>query len=135
MFTFDPLPSFVKAVSLSAAAGVGFALVAAALIFIGSRCLPPRIARGQVWIEWRRRRMVWVLALAGGASASVAAGDAICRAVALKQLYWLIRADEVIWTCRLGAACGYLIVLLLFTGLALAARMRAREETGTPRTN
>lgn len=125
MVLYDPQGTLVKVAALVFAAGVLWALLAAGLILLGSTRIQPSIPRREVWARWRERRILWGASLIFTVTATLLTADAVCRQVALPDLYWQPRAREILLIAWTGAAAGYLSVLLVFVLIGLRRRPRA----------
>jgi hypothetical protein len=104
--------------------GVGWSLVAALIVFVGSVRIPPRVAPSRIWPEWHRHRMVWAVALVVGAVGAVLTAEWLFKQIGLRDLYWLGRWRELLLISRLGGASGYLLGLLLLVVAAIRAQRR-----------
>jgi hypothetical protein len=111
----DPAGTLIRAALLSVALGAVWALLSAGGIYLGARRLPPPIPRGDIWREWRRRRVLWAFCLLVGAAGAFLSTELVIHQFALRDLYWMGRALEVMLICRLGAATGFAAVLFGFT--------------------
>jgi hypothetical protein len=114
--------TLTRVAALSVLAGLALALLGAAAIYLGSTLIPPRAARGRVWAEWRRHRMVWGLGVLLPALAAVPLSDLVWRRFALHDLYWLTHQEAIQRISYLGAGCGYLLGLFLLTMVPICAR-------------
>ena len=136
MIVVDPPGTLLRVTGLCLASGLGLAALAALLIYLGSTRIPPVIAPGRVWAEWRRRRVLWAFSLLSTGAATAFAADRLTREIGLRDLYWLGRPDDLSLMCRLAAACGYLLMLLLLVVYALLRRRGQnrgkRRSTGDP---
>lgn len=128
--------TLLKASWLCVSAGFAWALLAAAAIYLASTRFSPKIAHGRVWADWRRKRMVWGGALVLSAVGALLTAEGVVRGVTAHDLYWQVRASDLLMICRLGALTGFLTVLLLATlgsmilrrrGAAAPQRSRARS--------
>lgn len=126
MVVYDPQGTLVKVATLVFVAGVLWALTAAGLIYLGSTRIQPRILPQQVWVRWRERRILWGASLILTLAATLLTADAVCRQVALPDLYWQPKAGEILLIAWTGSTAGYLTVLFAFVLLALARRARQR---------
>jgi len=113
LIVVNPYGTLLKVALLCLASGALWSAAAASAIYLGATLLPPKIRPGQVWVEWRRRRVLWGMSLLAGLFTTWWAADLIGHRVGLVDLYWLTRRDEILWIGRLGGLCGYLLVLLL----------------------
>jgi hypothetical protein len=120
----DPPRTLLLTAGLSLLAGAAWAVLAAGLIYGGSRFLPPRLPQGSVWSEWRRKRMIWGLAPVLTGIGAYLTGEGISRGIGLRDLFWLTHAETIVWLGRLGGLFGYLLVLLAMVLVALRARRR-----------
>ena len=123
--TVDPTGTLIRAALASLTCGAGWAMLAVAAIYAGSRFLPPRIPAGEIWAQWRRRRILWGFSLFFTLAGAVATGIWLQQAVGQRDLYWITRTGELAGLTQLGAACGYLLTLLAVVVVGLLRR-RAR---------
>lgn len=114
---------------LSLLSGMLWALVAAGLIYLGSTLLTPRIPRGRIWADWRRRRVVWALSLLGGFASSYYTAEAICRRWGFVDLYWLGQKRTLLLIALTGGPTGYLLMLGAITVGSLWAQRKAKTAT------
>jgi hypothetical protein len=128
--------TLLKASLFCLLAGAGWAVVAAAGIYLGSTFVPPRLKRGTVWAEWRRKRMIWGAALILSAVGAMLTPDPIVGRLVAEDLYWRIKGGELLVIGRLGSMTGYLAALLLFTlGAALSRRQKTEPPALPPTSN
>ena len=132
MIVVDPPGTLLRVTGLCLLSGLCLEALAALLIYLGSTRIPPAIARGRVWAEWRRRRVLWAFSLLSTAAATAFAADWLTREIGLRDLYWLGRPEDLALMCRLAAACGYLLMLLLLVVYALFRRRRHERAGGAP---
>jgi len=123
----DPEGTLLKVALYSCLAGMGCGLLAALLIYTGSRGIRPSIARGRIWADWRRRRMVWALSLSLCAYTAWLAADTICRMVALRDLYWLNMSQRIFPISWAGGLFGYSLALAGFVAAALLAKRKGKR--------
>jgi hypothetical protein len=131
VFLVDPPGTLLRAALLSVLAGLLLALMAMAAIYLYARYSRPRIERGRVWADWRKRPFLWTLSLLMTAAAVVPLCDMLVRPLVMRDLYWLPRIGTVLAISRLGAASGYL--LALFVAVSAAALVRRKSVAATPR--
>jgi len=135
---FDPPGTLLRTAAAAVLSGLAASLLAALAIYAACRLLPPGVPRGEVWARWRSRRLVWGSCLILGAAAAALGAEAVGRQIAVRDLYWVGRAGEIFQIARLGAACGFLLGLLLPVVGALAARRlggrggKGQGEPGAP---
>lgn len=130
MIVLDPDGTLLKVAVFCLLAGVGWSALGAAAIFLGSMLIPPRIPPGQVWAEWRRRRVLWGGSLLLTLIGAFLTAEQIYRRVGLIDLYWITKRSSLEWVARLGTACGYLLVLFILVmaaALAKSRRVKRRE--------
>ncbi len=126
MFLVDPPGTLLRAALLGVLAGLLLALMAMAAIYLYARYSRPRIERGRVWAEWRKRPFLWSLTLLITAAAVVPLVDQLVQPMAMRDLYWVPRIGTVMTIARLGGASGYVLALFVATlGAAIARRRPA----------
>lgn len=120
----DPPGTLIKVSLLCFLTGVGFALLAALVIFLGSTRIEPRVHPSRVWADWRLHRMVWALGVVLPLVGLYLVAERICRSVGLRDLYWWVaQPQDILLIGRTGAASGYLLVVAI---LVFLSRRRAR---------
>lgn len=124
--------NLMRVAALSFLSGALWAGLAAVVIYLGATRLPPKVAPGRVWAEWRRKRMLWGGALLLAAVATYFSSEQWVRRFALHDLYWLGRLEEIFQIGRLGGACGYMAALLLVVTASLARRRGPRRRALRP---
>jgi hypothetical protein len=117
----------IQVAGLCFLAGMGWALLAAGIIYLGSTLLSPRIPRGRIWQDWRSRRMVWGVSIILTAPAAALSAEQISRPLVSPTLHWLFKRQDLLLIGITGSLCGYLFVLLVFVTAALLARRRASK--------
>ena len=130
MFTVDPPGTLLRAALLGVLAGLLLALVAMAAIYLYARYSRPRIERGRVWADWRKRPFLWTFSLLMTAAAVVPLCDLLVRPMVMRDLFWLPKLSTVLNIARLGAGSGYL--LALFVAALSAAIAKGRTSTLSP---
>jgi len=128
----DPPGTLLRCGLFALLAGGAWALFAALVVFVGSVRIPPQVAPGRIWRDWRLHRHVWAVALIATAAGLLPTADAVARAVGLRDLYWAGRGGELLVLARFGAATGYLLVLLGFVLAAIRARRRGGGQESAP---
>ncbi len=113
---------------LSVLAGVLWGLLAGIGIYAGSVFVRPRLPRGRVWAEWRRKRFLWGGCLALGGTLAVLSADAIFRNVGLRDLYWLGRPETLGRIAWLGGLVGYLLALFVLVAAATIHRLAVERK-------
>ena len=121
---YDPTGTITRVIVASALNGIAWAVVAALLVYAGSTWLPPRIARGRVWAEWRRKRMIWGVSLMLTTIAAVLLSELVASRIGMVDLYWMVRQPALLWIARLAGTCGYLLLMFLMVTAAVIARKR-----------
>jgi hypothetical protein len=121
----EPTGTLLRAAALALAAGMGCALAAALLIYLGSRWIPPRVPRGEVWAQWRRHRTWWGLCLVAGTAFAAYAAYTVAADLARRDLYWVTQKQPIHWIGLLGGLVGYFLILLLLVLAALSRRKSA----------
>ena len=121
---YDPTGTITRVIVAAALNGIAWAVVAALLIYAGATWLPPRIARGRVWAEWRRKRMIWGVSLMLTTIAAVLLSELVASRIGMVDLYWMVRQPALLWIARLAGTCGYLLQMFLMVTAAVIARKR-----------
>jgi hypothetical protein len=124
VYLVDPPGTLLRAALLGVLAGLLLALTAMTAIYLYARYSRPRVERGRVWADWRRRPFLWTFSLLLTAAAVVPLCDQLVRPVVMRDLYWVPRITTVIGIARLGGGSGYL--LALFVAALGAAIVRQR---------
>ena len=127
MFLVDPPGTLLRAAMLGVLAGLLLAFVAMTAIYLYARFSRPRVERGRVWADWRKRPFLWTLSLLMTAAAVVPLVDQLVRPLVMRDLYWVPRLETVLTIARLGGGSGY--VLALFLATLGAAILRGRHST------
>lgn len=129
----DPPGTLIKVSLLCFLAGVGFALLAALVIFFGSTRIEPRVHPSRIWADWRLHRMLWAVGVVLPLIGLYLTTEYICRNVGLRDLYWWVaQPRDILLIGRTGAASGYLLVVAIAVFLS---RRRARSAPSrVPRT-
>jgi hypothetical protein len=130
---YDPTGTIFRVIVATALSGAAWAGVAACLIYLGSVRLAPRVPPSRVWADWRRKRMIWGLSLMLTTVAAVLLAEALGRRIGLIDIYWMGRADALLWIARLAGTCGYLLLLLLVVVVSLVRRRKAARAPQPPR--
>lgn len=138
MFLVDPPGTLLRAALLGVLAGLLLALVAMAAIYLYARFSRPRVERGRVWADWRKRSFLWAFSLLITAVAVVPLVDQLVRPMVMRDLYWVPRIGTVLMIARLGGGSGYLLALFVATLGAAIYRRKARalvshQQGPTPR--
>jgi hypothetical protein len=131
---YDPTGTITRVIVGAGLNGIAWAVVAALLIYAGSTWLPPRIARGRVWAEWRRKRMIWGASVMLTAIAAVLLSELVAARIGMVDLYWMARQPALFWIARLAGTCGYLLLMFLMVTTALINRKRQRSAAAPPPT-
>ncbi len=126
----DPPGTLIKVSLLCFLAGIGFAILAALVIYLGSTRLEPRVHPSRIWPDWRLHRMLWALAVVLPLVGLYLTTEHLCRTIGLRDLYWWVaQPQDLYWIGRTGAASGYLLVLavLVFRSRRTAAPPPSRK--------
>lgn len=130
MIVLDPDGTLLKVALFCLLAGVVWSVLGAAAIFLGSTRIAPRIPPGQIWAEWRRRRVLWVGSLLLTLIGAFLTAEQVYRRVGLVDLYWITKRSTLEWIARLGVSCGYLLVVFILVMGVLLARSSPRRRDG-----
>jgi hypothetical protein len=132
LLVLDPSGTLLKVALLCLAAGALWSTAAALFIYVGATQVPPRIPRGQVWAQWRKRRLLWCLTVLGAFVGTLWTSDLLYQRHGLIDLYWINRRAELEWIARLGGLCGLLLVFMVLVTVGLVLRGRARKRGKGP---
>lgn len=122
----DPPGTLIKVSLLCFLAGVGFAILAALIVFFGSTRLEPRVHPSRIWADWRLHRMVWALGVIFPLLGLYFVTEYLCRGIGLRDLWWWVaQPGDILVIGRLGAASGYLLVVAVLVFRSLRARRTA----------
>jgi hypothetical protein len=133
VFLVDPPGTLLRAALLGVLAGLLLALVAMTAIYLYARYSRPRIERGRVWADWRKRPFLWTFSLLITAGAVVPLCDQLVRPMVMRDLYWVPRLETVLTIARLGGGSGYLLALFIAVLVAALARRRVQRRTSLKR--
>lgn len=132
MFLVDPPGTLLRAALLGVLAGLLLALVAMTAIYLYARFSRPRIERGRVWADWRKRPFLWTFSLLLTAAAVIPLCDQIVRPMVMRDLYWVPRLETVMAIARLGGGSGYLLALFVAALGAAIVRNGALRRASSP---
>jgi hypothetical protein len=108
----NPDGTLIRATMLCLLAGIGWAVLSAMIVYLGSTRIEPRVHVTRIWADWRLHRMVWGLAVVVPLCCVFLTAEWIFREVGLRDLYWLGRRADLALMCRLAALTGFLLVAL-----------------------
>ncbi len=125
LMVVDPPGTLLKVSLLCLLAGMGWAILGAMIVYVGSTRIEPRVHPSRIWADWQLHRMLWALAVVGPALGTFFSADAICKNIGMKDLYWWVsRPGDLYLICRLGAATGLLLTFFLLTYFSLRRAQR-----------
>jgi hypothetical protein len=127
LIVVDPDRTLILVSSLAFSAGVVWAVLAVAWIYLGSTRIPPRLSRSMIWREWRRKRMVWASALVLTSLGALLSGEWVGRHFGLRDLFWIVKSGRLMTITRLGTMAGYVFFLGFVVLGSYLSRQRQRK--------